>query len=128
MTTTILIEVPDSMLDVAKKLEVPLAKGQIGEQLGLGKIESLHLFGGDIWDIAYNLSGPHPLPTLDGKLIVASTPLQKCAPWREPDDNDKFSVTLEDGTQETIRWDDPRLEDEDEVLPYFDDRFDEFEE
>ena len=45
-----------------------------------------------------------------------------------PSDKDEYLVTLEDGTIETIQWDDPRLEDEDEVLSYFDDRFEEFEE
>ena len=125
--TTILIEVPDTMLDVAKKLELPLNKGQLGEMLGLGKVKSVRLFGGDIWDIADNLDSLHPLPKLDGKLIVASTPHPDNEAFLASD-NDEYSVTLEDGTEETIRWGDPRLVDEDEMLPYFDNRFEEFEE
>ena len=128
MTTTILIEVPDSMLEVAKKLEMPFAKGKLGEQLGLGKAESLRLFGGDPWDLADNLPGPHPLPTLDGKLVVGVVPLGKYKLWEQLPDDARFHLTLEDGTEETIRWDDPRVDDPDEIIFYFDNRFDEFEE
>jgi hypothetical protein len=127
MTTTILIQVREDMLDVVKRLERPVFSGNLGKALGM-EIDHWTVYPGGAYELSDNYPSPHPLPKLDGKLVVAAVPHGEYDPMKMPTGDEVFTVTLDDGTTETIVFDDPLLDDPDEVLIYFDQRFDEFEE
>ncbi|NIV33120.1 MAG: hypothetical protein GWN58_27825 [Anaerolineae bacterium] len=126
MTTTILLQVEESMLDIVKRLERPIFSGKLGKTLNI-KIEHWGIVPLAAYELCDVYPSPHPLPKLDGKLVVDVKPHGEYDPWAQATGNETFTVTLEDGTEETIILDDERLDDPDEVLLIWDIRFDEFE-
>jgi len=119
MTITVLFEVDaPSVQAVVEALQLAVERDSLGWPF---KIEGWSTFPGKTWEIADNLLGPHPLPKVGDRFVVDLLGTDKPFNKREPDI--LCTVKLDDGSVVTLPW--GEIEDEDEVLSYWDERFDE---
>jgi hypothetical protein len=116
MTQTLLLELDTKELEKCIKENHIFLLTTLPELLGCG-VEQIRCFDGPIWEIADNLYGPHPIPTYEGVFVLDAEPV--------PGMEDTFKLTLDDGRVVQVHWDSPRLDDPDEILFYWQDRYDE---